>query len=155
MSSIHPISSWKLGLGVAALALAGAVMAQSQTPATLPGGKIISVEEARKLSDSKSAFFVDTRSVINFGKGHVPGAHAIPYKSGSDDVAAFDASKDQFDLGKLPASKDQPLVFFSDGPTGWKSYKAAVLAIKAGYKNVNYMRSGWSEWQAKSLPVEN
>jgi rhodanese-related sulfurtransferase len=67
------------------------------------------------MADSKAAFFVDTRSVVNFGKGHVPGASAIPYKSASD------------------------------GPAGWKSYKASVWAIKAGYKNVNYMRGGWTD----------
>lgn len=158
---MHPAQStqstrkFKSIFACAALALTGSVWAQSQTPTALPGGKVISVEDARKLSDNKSAFFVDTRSVVNFGKGHVPGAHAIPYKGSSEDVANFDAGKDAFDVSKLPANKDQAVVFFSDGPTGWKSYKAAVWAIKAGYKNVNYMRSGWTEWQAKSFPVEN
>jgi rhodanese-related sulfurtransferase len=158
---MHPVQSFhtsrksKLLVACAALVLTGIAWAQSQTPTTLPGGKVISVEDARKLSDSKAAFFVDTRSVVNFGKGHVPGANAIPYKGASEDVANFDASKDAFDVSKLPANKDQVVVFFSDGPTGWKSYKAAVWAIKAGYKNVNYMRSGWAEWQAKSFPVEN
>ena len=153
--STQSTQKFKFVVAFAALALTGSVWAQSQTPTALPGGKVISVEDARKLSDSKSAFFVDTRSVVNFGKGHVPGANAIPYKGASEDVANFDASKDAFDVSKLPASKDQALVFFSDGPTGWKSYKAAVWAVKAGYKNVNYMRSGWTEWQAKSFPVEN
>ena len=46
-------------------------------------------------------------------------------------------------------------MFYSDGPTGWKSYKAAVLAVKGGYKNVMYMRGGWDEWSGKGLPVEN
>ena len=148
-------SMWKIWIGGALLALTGSVMAQSETPVTLSGGKVISVVDARKLSDNKTAFFVDTRSVVNFGKGHVPGAHAIPYKGNSDDAANFDATKDQFDVSKLPASKDQALVFYSDGPAGWKSYKAAVWAIKAGHKNVNYMRSGWTEWQAKGFSVEN
>jgi rhodanese-related sulfurtransferase len=149
------LSMCKIWLGGALLALTSSVMAQAETPVALSGGKVISVADARKLVDNKTAFFVDTRSVVNFGKGHVPGAHAIPYKGSSDDVANFDATKDQFDVSKLPASKDQALVFYSDGPTGWKSYKAAVWAVKAGYKNVNYMRSGWSEWQAKGFPVEN
>lgn len=147
----------KVVLGIAGLALSGVVMAQTQlpTPTKLAGGKVITAEEGRKLADSKTAFFIDTRNVVNFGKGHVPGANAIPYKSGSDDVEGFDASKDKFDLTKLPPAKDKALVFYSDGPTGWKSYKAAVWAIKAGYQNVNYMRDGWSEWMAKKLPVEN
>jgi rhodanese-related sulfurtransferase len=140
------------GLG---LTVASGAVAQSETPAALPGGKVISVQEARQLVDKKAAFFVDTRSVVNFGKGHVPGAQAIPYKGSSEDAAGFDAAKDQFDVGKLPSDKTQPLVFYSDGPTGWKSYKAAVWAVKAGYKNVNYMRSGWADWLAKGFPAEN
>lgn len=139
--------------GLALIATHG--FAQSETPSSLPGGRVISTLDARKLVDAKSAFFVDTRSVVNFGKGHVPGAIAIPYKGASEDVAAFDASKDQFDTSKLPPAKDKTVVFYSDGPTGWKSYKAAVWAIKAGYKDVHYMRSGWSDWQAKGLPAEN
>lgn len=144
----------KLGCMLLGMTLVGASFAQSETPKTLAGGKVISVEDARKLLDAKSAFFIDTRSVVNFGKGHVPGAQAIPYKGASDDVADFDASKDQFDLSKLPPAKDRAVVFYSDGPTGWKSYKAAVTAVKGGYKNVNYMRAGWAEWAAKGLPKE-
>lgn len=150
------LNAWKSGAGLAILALAGSVLAeQLPTPVSLSGGKVISAEDGRKLSDKKAAFFVDTRNVLNFGKGHVPGANAIPYKGASEDVVTFDASKDHFELSKLPANKEQVLVFYSDGPTGWKSYKAAVWAVKAGYKNVNYMRVGWSEWQAKSFPSEN
>jgi rhodanese-related sulfurtransferase len=150
-------SSVKAWIAVAAIAMAGSVTAQVQgpTPTSLTGGKVISVEDGKKLADKKAAFFVDTRNVVNFGKGHVPGANAIPYKGSSDDVENFDATKDQFELAKLPAAKDQALVFYSDGPTGWKSYKAAVWAVKAGYKNVNYMRAGWAEWQAKGFPAEN
>jgi len=160
MISLHQMTksvSTKLALGAAALALTGSALAQVQlpTPTQLPGGKIITAEEGSKLAGAKAAFFIDTRNVVNFGKGHVPGANAIPYKGASADVEGFDASKDKFDLSKLPAAKDKALVFYSDGPTGWKSYKAAVWAVKAGYKNVNYMRDGWSEWMAKKLPVEN
>jgi len=157
LSQLTSSVAGKVVLGLAGLALSGVVLAQTQlpTPTKLAGGKIITVEEGRKLADAKTAFFIDTRNVVNFGKGHVPGANAIPYKSGSNDVEGFDASKDKFDLDKLPPAKDKALVFYSDGPTGWKSYKAAVWAIKAGYQNVNYMRDGWSEWMAKKFPAEN
>jgi len=144
-----------IGASILTLAVATGAMAQSPTPTSLVGGKVISVEEGRKLAESKNAYFIDTRSVINFGKGHVPGARTASYKSNSDDAANFDSSKDQFDLTKLPPGKNDSLVFYSDGPTGWKSYKAAVVAIKAGYKNVGYMRAGWSDWTAKGFPVEN
>lgn len=125
-----------------------------ETPASLAGGKVISVQEAAKLAEKKAATFIDTRSVVNFGKGHVPGAKAVAYKEKSDKTPNFDASQDAFDLSKLPADKGAKIVFYSDGPTGWKSFKAAVTAVKAGHKDVNYMRDGWTEWTAKGLPVE-
>lgn len=123
------------------------------TPATLKGGKVISLDEAKGLLDKKDAAFFDTRTVLNFGKGHIPGATVISYKEKSDFKADFDGSQDQFELTKLPTDKNAKLVFYSDGPKGWKSYKAAVLAVQAGYKNVMWMRDGFSGWSAKSLPT--
>ena len=124
------------------------------TPTALKGGKVISVDDAAALAKAKSATFVDTRSVVNFGKGHVPGAVTASYKEKSEKVEAFDASQDSFDFDKIPADKNAKIVFYSDGPTGWKSYKAAVMAIQKGYKQVHYLRGGFAEWTAKNLPVE-
>lgn len=123
-----------------------------ETPTSLAGGKVINSEEGKKLVDAKSAVFIDTRNVVNFGKGHVPNALAVAYKEKSEKIAGFDASMDQFDLSKLPADKNAKVVFYSDAPTGWKSYKAAAMAIKGGYKNVMYMRGGYAEWTAKGYP---
>lgn len=125
-----------------------------QTPVVLKGGKLIDVAGAKALADGKSALFFDMRSAVNFGKGHIPGATPLPYKEKSDFSADFDASMDTFDLAKLPADKKTKMVFYSDGPTGWKSYKAAVLTIKAGYKNVMWFREGFASWQAVKYPVE-
>lgn len=138
----------------AALVAATPAQANTETPKTLTGAKVISVDEGKSLAASKGVFFFDTRSAVNFGKGHVPGATSVSYKEKSDKAENFDASKDEFDLAKLPADKSARVVFYSDGPMGWKSYKAAALAVKAGYKNVHYMRGGFEDWQSKQLPVE-
>ena len=145
----------KFALTVAAsLALMAGTAAQAQeTPTTVQGGKVISLTEAKALADAKSAVFVDTRAVVNFGKGHIPGAVPVSYKEKSDKVANFDPSGDSLDMAKLPADKAKAVVFYSDGPTGWKSYKAAVMAVKAGYSNVHYFRGGFSEWESKGMPV--
>lgn len=124
------------------------------TPTSLKGGKVISVDDAAALSKSKGAVFVDTRSTLNYGKGHVPGAIGAAYKEKSEKVENFDSSIDQFDFAKIPTDKAAKIVFYSDGPTGWKSYKAAVMAIKQGYTNVMYLRGGFNDWTAKNLPVE-
>lgn len=124
------------------------------TPQHLAGGKIISPEEAKILADNKTAVFFDLRSAINYGKGHVPGAIALPYREKSAKSADFDADQDHFDLSRLPEDKHQTLVFYSHGHTGWKSYKAAVLAIRAGFTDVLWMREGLAGWLAKGYPEE-
>ncbi|MCB1886264.1 MAG: rhodanese-like domain-containing protein [Rhodocyclaceae bacterium] len=140
------------------LCLISAAVAQAggkpETPATLPGGTVISVEEGLRLLQAGSATFIDTRNPLNFGKGHVPGARAVAYREKSAYAVDFDASVDHFALDRLPGDTSAPLVFYSDGPTGWKSYKAAMMAIRHGYGKVNYMRGGWADWRAADLPVE-
>jgi rhodanese-related sulfurtransferase len=124
------------------------------TPTRLAGGRVISPQEAQALLASGKAVFIDTRSPVNFAKGHVPGARTVAYKEKSEFVENFDATLDAFDFDKLPPDKQAYLVFYSDGLTGWKSYKAAVLAIRKGYAKVHYLRSGWAGWQAAKLPVQ-
>jgi rhodanese-related sulfurtransferase len=124
------------------------------TPASLPGGKVISVDEGKKLLDGKSAMFIDMRSAMGFGKGHVPGAVSVDYKEKSDFVANFDAALDTMDVSKLPADKTKTLVFYGHGAGGCKGYKGAVLSVKAGYKNVMFMRDGWSGWESEAYVVE-
>jgi rhodanese-related sulfurtransferase len=46
------------------------------------------------------------------------------------------------------------MIFYCNGAECWKSYKSSVVAVKAGYKNVYWLRDGIPEWKAKGLPVE-
>lgn len=123
-----------------------------ETPNALAGGKVISVEEAQALL-GKAKFF-DLRKAVNVGKGRVPGADILSVESSAPKSAAFDMSLVKLPADKLPASKNDPVVFYSDGPTGWKSYHAAAAAIHAGYTKVNWMRGGISEWSAKGFKIE-
>lgn len=143
-------------LGLAVALAAGPARAQDKppTPLQLAGARVLTVAEARALHVAGKVRFIDTRNAINFGKGHVPGAVLAFYREKSDHSPAFDASQDAFDLARLGPDLQQPLVFYSDGPTGWKSYKAAVLALRAGYRQVHYLRDGWAGWQAAGLPTE-
>lgn len=133
---------------------AAAIENKPDTPKTLSGVKVVSVDEAKKLLNNKLVKFFDMRSAINYGKGHLPGAIALPYKEISEFKADFDASKDSFDMSKLPSDKNAQILFYSDGPKGWKSYKAATLARKAGYKNVMWFREGTAEWEAKGNKLQ-
>jgi rhodanese-related sulfurtransferase len=102
--------------------------------------------------DGKDAQVFDMRKALNFGKGHVPGAASVPYKWTKKGHPSERTG--EFDMTKLPSDKNTPIVFHSDGPTGWKSYYASKAAVEAGYKNVNWMRQGFAGWQDKGYPVE-
>ncbi len=143
-----------LGLAVciAASVATRALADDPPTPTSAKGFEIVSIEQARALMGT--AQFYDMRSAVNYGKGHLKGAIALPYDQKSEKNENFDASQDKFAMNKLPQEKSAAIVFYSDGPTGWKSYKAAVLASRAGYTNVKWMREGTAGWIAKRLPLE-
>ncbi|MCV2368339.1 rhodanese-like domain-containing protein [Roseateles oligotrophus] len=140
--------------GTWAIGLPAWAQDKPQTPPHLAKGKVISPQEANALLAGGKAVFIDTRSPLNFAKGHIPGARSAFYKEKSEFAENFDAALDSFDFGKMPPDTHTILVFYSDGPTGWKSYKAAVQAIRKGYLNVHYLRSGWAGWEAAGLPVQ-
>jgi rhodanese-related sulfurtransferase len=131
-----------------------AALADTETPAALPGGKIISADEAKKLLDQKGTTFIDTRKALNFGKGHIPGAVQQEYKGSSENVVGFDDSQDQFDIQQVVSDKNAAVVIYGHGVTGWRAYKAALKSVKLGYKNVLWFRGGLEEWEGKKYPVE-
>lgn len=153
MSLFRWISAWVVATMLAA-ALPVHAEDRPDTPTQLSGGKVIGVVEAQAVLAAGRAVFIDTRSPLNFGKGRVPGARLAYYNEKSSYAADFDGTLDSFDWERLPADKTAPIVFYSHGTNGWKSYKAAVLAIARGYKQVLYLREGWAGWTAAQLPVE-
>jgi rhodanese-related sulfurtransferase len=136
----------------AVLAVPLAKADDSLTPTVAKGVQVISVEQARSLV-GRAPFF-DARRPLNFGKGHIKGAVALPYAQKSDRNERFDAAKDKLDMARLPEDKSSPIVFYSEGPSGWKAYKSAVLAARAGYSDVRWLRDGIAGWVAKGGDLE-
>lgn len=130
-----------------------AVFAQ-ETPTAAPAG--IRLVDAKQVQDlmAKGASVVDTRRASEFAEGTIKGAANVPYdpeKSVKD--ASFDATQDKFDLSKF-SDKNAIIVTFCNSGACWKSYKAAVVLAKNGYKNVAWYRDGFPDWKAKKLPIE-
>ncbi len=123
------------------------------TPDTLDGGQIVDARKAKSLLDSNAAFIVDVRNPVNYGRGHIPNATLVPYKGKSIKAKNFDPAQDRFDLSRLPADKGMTLLFYSHGITGWKSYKAALTAVRAGYSDVRWMREGYGKWLELGYPT--
>jgi rhodanese-related sulfurtransferase len=125
----------------------------AETPATLAGVKVVAAEEAKKLQDG-GVPLIDTRVAAEYAEKTAKGAKSVPYKEKSEKVVGFDASKDDFDLSKLPSDKAAPMVLFCNAGECWKSYKAAIAAQKAGYSKIYWLRGGFPEWSAKGLPTQ-
>ena len=129
-------------LSLSLSAFAGEISA----PEVLEGGRIVTVEEAKAYFDSGKALFVDVRNPLNYGKSHIPTAIAAPFAVGNG------GGLQRLDfLKKLPNDKGAPIIFYSHGETGWKSFNAAIEAIRAGYAKVMWMREGFTSWEKKNF----
>ena len=125
----------------------------AETPSKLAGVKIVPADEVKKLLDG-GVPVIDTRVAAEYAEKTIKGAKSVPYKEKSAKAEDFDAALDQFDLAKLPGDKGAPLVFFCNAGECWKSYKASVVALKAGYKKIHWFRGGMPEWTGKGLPTQ-
>jgi rhodanese-related sulfurtransferase len=146
-SYLKLFSALALSIGLAAPVLA------AETPATLKGTTLVSAAEVNKLMSS-GVPVIDTRVAAEYAEKTIKGAKSVPYKEKSAKDVNFDASQDQFDLSKLPADKAAPIVFFCNSGECWKSYKASVVAMKAGYTKINWFRGGVPEWLKAGLPTQ-
>ena len=144
------LSKWVVGL---VLALTAAAALATETPASLEGATSINADQVKQMLD-KGVPVIDARVANEYVESHIKGAKNVPYKEKSAKAPNFDASQDSFDLTKLPSDKNAPIVFYCNAGECWKSYKASVVAIQAGYKKVNWFRGGIPEWKSKGYPVE-
>lgn len=144
---------------IASIALSAAFIlifsnfAMADTPGNLKGATVVDAVKAKSLLDA-GAMAVDARVANEYADSHIKGAISIPYKEKSAKTVDFDASQDSMDLSKLPADKNAALIFYCNGAECWKGYKAAIVAIKAGYKTVYWFRLGIPDWKAKGYPTE-
>jgi len=138
------------------MAASGVALAQAapETPTAAPAG--VKLVDAKQVQDiqAKGGVIVDTRKAAEFGEGSIKGAISVPYDpEKSAKAAEFDSSMDKFDMSKL-SDKNANIVVFCNSGTCFKSYKAAVVLAKNGYKNVFWYRDGVPDWKARKLPME-
>jgi rhodanese-related sulfurtransferase len=121
-----------------------AALAIAATGARAQDVKLITTAElkAKLAGGSKGLLLVDSRTEVEFGEGHIPGAVLIPAKQ---------------TVAKLPekgARKDSLLVFYCNGPECTKSRKAYKAAAAAGYANLLEYNEGLPAWRAAGHAVE-
>lgn len=139
-------------IATTAIAFSTAAMA-ADTPTSLAGVDMVDAAQAKALADA-GALMIDTRVAMEYAEGHIKGALSIPYKEKSAKAADFNKAEDSFPLAAKVADKNTKVVMYCNGPSCWKSYKAAKVAHDDGYKSVYWFRTGYPAWKAAGHPVE-
>jgi rhodanese-related sulfurtransferase len=113
-------------------------------PIKTPPAQLVSYEQVAKIvaeGDKAGAVLIDSRPLLRFQEGTIPGAINLPYPSW-----------DKF-VGRLPQDKSRPIVFFCQGVTCMMSPMSLRKAEALGYTNVKVYREGVPEWQTKDYLV--
>lgn len=100
--------------------------------------------DTEQLTQQRNQYaIVDVRSAYEYQTLHIEGAESIP----------LSAAKFTDDIKSLSAKEKKPLVFYCNGTTCDKSYKAASVALAAGLKPVWVYDAGIFAW-AKANPTK-
>lgn len=128
--------------------------ARVATPVEPPEGvKVISIDEANQFLNQRNVYVYDLRKELYYIKGHIPGAVSLPYRW-TEKNSDFKGTGG-FDISRLPADKNMVIIFHGDGPEEWRSYYISKAAKEAGYKNVKWLRDGYSNWANRGYTVEH
>jgi rhodanese-related sulfurtransferase len=105
---------------------------------TYPRVQVYETEQLKQ--DYDGVEIIDVRSLLEFDTLHINKAQHIPLNS-----------RQFIDKIKQLQNNDLPLVFYCNGHTCYKSYKAAKKARKAGINNVFAYDAGVFDW-ARAYP---
>ena len=139
--------------GVAAKKELHAGAMHGPTPASIPGGQVITTQALIDLRRTQPKVLVFD---VLGGPEALPGAlGALPaHQAGSfDDAVQREFS--QYLQQVTQGSKDVPLVFYCESVQCWMSYNAALRASRMGYTRVLWYRGGLEAWKSAGQPVQN
>lgn len=108
-----------------------------------PNIKRLELEEARKKYSSSSAIFIDARNSYEYGTIQIKGALNVPVND------PHFLSK----LNEIRAKDTRPIIFYCNGLTCMKSFRAAKIAIDARIPDVYVYPFGILSW-AKAHPED-
>jgi rhodanese-related sulfurtransferase len=100
----------------------------------------VSVDEARRLTESGKARLIDVREESEWTAGHARGAEHI----GKGVI--------ERDIEQRVPDKNAELILYCGG--GFRSALSADNLQKMGYTKVASMAGGWRGWQAAGAPTE-
>jgi rhodanese-related sulfurtransferase len=110
--------------------------------------EVTAAETKERLDRGEVDLIVDVREPEEWAKGHIPGAvHAV---RGMLEWYADPTSP--YAKREITSKQDGRVVVHCS--LGGRSLLAADMLKRMGYKNVASMAGGFTDWEAKGLPVE-
>ena len=122
------------------------------TPATIPGGQVVTTKGLSALVQGRQVPFL-LLDVLG-GPELLPGALPAAWASqpGSFDDAVQQRYRQALE-GATKGNKAMPVVVYCLSTHCWMSYNAALRAIHLGYTNVLWYRGGIEAWKSAGLPT--
>ena len=125
----------------------------NDTPMVIEGANVVTAAQVNRMLENDVPI-IDARVESEYSTEHIRGAINVTYFEKSAKSASFNPKHDKFDLSQLPAKKNADIIFYCNAGACWRGYKAAVVAVNAGYTKVHWFRGGMPEWGEKGLPTE-
>ena len=124
------------------------------TPASIPGGQVVTTQGVKALIDGRQAPFL-LLDILG-GPQVIPGAQsAVPAAQPGSFQDATQQQFGQFLQQATRGNKEVALVLYCQSRECWMSYNAALRAINLGYRNVLWYRGGIEAWQAAGHAVQS
>lgn len=140
-------------MGVTATAHLHTGAMHGATPASIPGGQLITTRGLQELVNGRQTPFI-LLDILG-GPQVIPGAQfAVPAAQPGSFTDATQQQFAQFLQQATGGNKEYPLVLYCQSRECWMSYNAALRAINMGYRNVLWYRGGIEAWQAAGLPLQ-
>lgn len=143
MRPYHP----SVALAAVALMLSAAVTGAADVPKIvspdeIEGSTRVDAEGLIELVDTMpNVTLVDSRIATDRAQGYIEGSVSLP-----DEVTTCAA------LGNILPGKDEPVLFYCNGPKCGRSAVAVRIALVCGYSQIYWFRGGFEEWKQKKYP---
>ena len=126
-----------------AASVALALPASADAPAAIPGATTVDAQRVIALiNETPNLVIVDNRRAEDFNRGHIEGS-----------IRILDTEMTEAALSQHARARNQPVLFYCNGPACGRAAKAAEMAVAWGYTSVYYYALGMDEWNRLNLPV--
>jgi rhodanese-related sulfurtransferase len=132
------------------------------TPTSFPGVSVVDAVQVKALAET-GAIIIDPRTKMEYSEEHIKFTHEgkvieaiyMRFKDRSENKVDFDLSKDTIKKSVVQQAtagdKSKKLIFYCNGTSCWKSYKAIKHLKEDGYSSLYWFRGGIPAWKAKGF----